>query len=210
MFVTARRLRTVAARGCTASADAYAAPGVALAWACCAPRAKRPRRWSFASPTDPPVYPWVAVDRHRPLHQSASKRCSRRRRSTGTLDARVPRSQVRRPSAYGVPLLRIRRQPRDPLRRRSRVLSGHSRHHTGVHRRGKSSMPTWRIASRTPRGEKIAMTRNELARLLDHSVLKPEATEGRPRRRRRRSHMADRLLLRPAVLGASRHERIGG
>ena len=100
-----------------------------------------------------------------------------------------------------------------PKRRRAtehadarRLLPRHSRHDAGV--RSEAALDAYlaaRIArARDGAGEQAAMTRSELARLLDHSVLKPEATRSRHRRRRRRrARVADRLLLRAAVLGVA-------
>ena len=162
----------------TAAADAFAAPGVALAWGSAARRDEAATAVVVRVVTDPATYPWLAVRRHRSLHPGEQPLLQRATTRAGTLDVRIAARAVRR-------------HPRTELRFFASAAAAPSR----TRRRSSSTtsaFPTRRrssrdaakldayLAARIARAraarEPDAMTRSELARLLDHSVLKPEST----------------------------------
>ena len=115
--------------------------------------------------------------RHRSVHAAAANAAPGRPRSppASTFACRARTSPIFRALRCACTACRCRRDRRAGA---GRVLPRRARHDAGIRLRGCTRIvphPAPRAGARRHR-EQAAMTRSELARLLDHSILKPEAT----------------------------------
>ena len=93
MLLAGAAFAQTAPREVHGSHDAYAAPGVALAWGVLRGRTMRPRRRSsFASSSIRARIPWLAVTAIDPF-RSRSRQCSAPAQAAGPFDLRIPRAQ---------------------------------------------------------------------------------------------------------------------
>ena len=169
------------------SGDGFAAPGVALAWGIerGASRSDDRRR---RSRRDGPPEVSAGWRSSASIRSPRPSRCgSRRRAFRARSTCAFPRAQFARPPAHRVPFLRERRRCAREHAGARRLLPRRAGHGAGVHGRGRcSTRISRRDIAHLRKTSAKAMTRSELARLIDHSVLKPEATRaGHPRRARK-------------------------
>jgi iron(III) transport system ATP-binding protein len=158
-------------------ADAFGAPGVALAWAVL----------RDAGGGDATVVIRVAVERERYAALAvagidpfthAARTVLEATPIAGSVDVAVPRAQFADFPRTELRLFASRRRCAPPALPWSSTISG-PRHDAGVHRPAGARALPHGARHRRPhaRHRQAAMTRHEFARLLDHSVLKPESTQ---------------------------------
>jgi hypothetical protein len=187
----------------------YTGPGVTLAWAHLARRHRGFDARCRAHRRRTRRVRRVEHRRHRSLH-AARADAAAAQRDGRPIDARIPRAQfaISRAPSFGCS---------GPLPKRPRaaklVVYYLGIPDTTPEFATEAALEAY-LASRISQGEEAmtnALTRGELARLLDHSVLKPGShRSGHPGGHRHRARVAHRLLLRPALLGGARGASLEG